>query len=327
MTRAAASAARRPASRALCALRAERGQTAVEAALIMPLMVFLILGIIQLTMMQQARLMLEYAAFNAARAGIVWNADKEMMTNAATLSLLPTLNSCDTLMGTSQPFGRHRPGFLETWIKIAAITKATNFIDDQVASAERTLSAAIPLININGLAPDVGLIEVEALNPHREDLPRAEVDFDDIAHPNGAIAKKARDLNRLTVGVRLLYPMKIPFANWIIHESWLAAVGGVQLTGPLWASKTSTGASGGARAAAVHSAAESAYSGGGLSAVANFVLAGKLRREIGLISMAGRQGVYLMPLRTSYSMHMMSNVYQKNLEASPGVLIFDNPFN
>ena len=39
----------------------------------LPAMIFLILCILQLTLLQQARVMTEYAAFNAARAGIVHN--------------------------------------------------------------------------------------------------------------------------------------------------------------------------------------------------------------------------------------------------------------
>jgi hypothetical protein len=62
----------------------------VESAIVLPLMVFLIVGVIQLVMMQHARIMTEYAAFCAARAGIVWNADRYTMENAAIIALLPT---------------------------------------------------------------------------------------------------------------------------------------------------------------------------------------------------------------------------------------------
>ncbi len=73
-------------------LRASRsGQAAVETAIVTPLMIFFILGTLQLTLLHQARLMLEYAAFNAARAGAVWNMDKDRMNQAAIVSLLPTL--------------------------------------------------------------------------------------------------------------------------------------------------------------------------------------------------------------------------------------------
>jgi len=70
--------------------RQEEGQAMVESAIVIPLMVFLILGIIQLVMMQHAKIMTEYAAFNAARAGVVWNADRIIMENAAIISLMPT---------------------------------------------------------------------------------------------------------------------------------------------------------------------------------------------------------------------------------------------
>src|SRR6185503_16858406 len=74
----------------------ESGQAAVEAALIMPLMVFMALGIIQLTMIQHAKLMTEYAAYQAARAGIVWNGNNERMHDAAIMALLPTMGRTDS---------------------------------------------------------------------------------------------------------------------------------------------------------------------------------------------------------------------------------------
>ena len=73
------------------------GQSTVEAAIVMPAMVFLVLGILQLTMVQHARIMTDYAAFCAARAGIVFNADKKAMQRAAEIALLPTMGRTDTL--------------------------------------------------------------------------------------------------------------------------------------------------------------------------------------------------------------------------------------
>jgi len=58
-------------------------------------MVFLILGMLQLTLAQQARLQLEYAAFAAARSGAVWNMDRRRMARAALTTLLPTLARVD----------------------------------------------------------------------------------------------------------------------------------------------------------------------------------------------------------------------------------------
>src|SRR6478672_10248576 len=85
--------------------RADSGQAAVETALILPLMVFLVLGIIQLTSLQHAKLMTEYAAFQAARAGIVWNGSNERMHDAAFFALLPTLGATGTTAELSSTYG------------------------------------------------------------------------------------------------------------------------------------------------------------------------------------------------------------------------------
>src|SRR5258707_992557 len=76
------------------AMGGEGGQAMVEAAFVLPLTVALILCTIQITQLQQARVLVEYAAFNAARAGIVQNANAGdgtagPMHDAAALSLPP----------------------------------------------------------------------------------------------------------------------------------------------------------------------------------------------------------------------------------------------
>jgi len=45
----------------------ESGQATVEAALTLPLTVFLVLGTVQMFLLLQARLLTEYAAFRAVR--------------------------------------------------------------------------------------------------------------------------------------------------------------------------------------------------------------------------------------------------------------------
>jgi hypothetical protein len=72
----------------------------------MPLMVFFALGLVQLTMLQQAKLFTEYAAYQAARAGIVWNGSNERMHDAALLALAPTLGRTDDLAKFTATLGR-----------------------------------------------------------------------------------------------------------------------------------------------------------------------------------------------------------------------------
>src|SRR5712664_3953989 len=85
------------------AMGGEGGQAMVEAAFALPLTVVLILGTIQITQLQQARLLVEYAAFNAARAGVVQNGNDGSdgtagpMHDAAALSLLSGQGPTDGL--------------------------------------------------------------------------------------------------------------------------------------------------------------------------------------------------------------------------------------
>jgi hypothetical protein len=71
----------------------ESGQAAVEAALTLPLTIFIILGTLQLFLMLQGRILAEYAAFRATRAGSLNHGDCEAMQHAAILALLPSFNS------------------------------------------------------------------------------------------------------------------------------------------------------------------------------------------------------------------------------------------
>lgn len=71
----------------------ESGQAAVEAAIVLPLTIFLILGTLQLSLLQQARIAAQYASYQAARVGSVHHGACEPMTHAAILSLLSNFHS------------------------------------------------------------------------------------------------------------------------------------------------------------------------------------------------------------------------------------------
>lgn len=71
--------------------RRARGQVVVETAIIMPVFVFLILGLLQLGLMHHARVMTKYASYKAVRAGSVNRGEVEAMRKAALAVLLPVL--------------------------------------------------------------------------------------------------------------------------------------------------------------------------------------------------------------------------------------------
>jgi hypothetical protein len=174
--------------------RGESGQAIVEAAFVLPAMIFIILCAIQLTQIQQARLLTDYAAFNAARAGIVHNGDNGdsdgfsdgAMYDAAALSLAPSLGRSDS--------------FTEVAKRVAAV---------------KLLDTALGLFKLSR-------IRVYVRNPKKADFAKygqhlngREIDFDDV-RPG------ATDATLLEIQVRYLYELRIPFANKIIQTIWMA---------------------------------------------------------------------------------------------------------
>lgn len=72
------------------ALPNEEGQVIVEAALLLPMWIGCLLGLLQLVLLQEARILTEYAAWQSARTGIVRNGDPVPMRDAAHFVLSPT---------------------------------------------------------------------------------------------------------------------------------------------------------------------------------------------------------------------------------------------
>lgn len=169
-------------------LRNESAQAMVETAIVCPMVIFFMLGVIQLGMMQQARLMLEYAAFNAARAGSVWNMSQWHMHRAAELSLVPT-----------------RPRFPG----IALTGRIENVGHLMTAYGETAAANIIPMFSLNA---DKRLINVDIINPKLEHFgANEELDFDD---------PSLRKETQLTIRLTYFYKLVIPFANWVIYNSW-----------------------------------------------------------------------------------------------------------
>src|SRR5258706_10580127 len=67
----------------------DTGQAAVETAITLPLTLFMVLGVIQLSMMMHGRLMAQYAVYKAARSGSLNHGDCLRMRDSAAAALLP----------------------------------------------------------------------------------------------------------------------------------------------------------------------------------------------------------------------------------------------
>ncbi len=249
----------------------------VEAALSIPLTTFLMLGIIELGMMHQAHIMTQVAAYRAVRAGIVNSGDCNSMKRAAFTALVPTFGPTPRVAGVRSIPGRaDTPGS-------AALVYTT------YRAADAALKAALGF----------ELVKVEVLNPKRRDISRVfgtygahlnnqEIDFDDVRD------QTVRDANLLSVRVKYWYRLRIPFANWTIHTTWLGQEILRAFKGVQFEVQTVGGV------AERYAAQANAVSKGGDRQLAAAVAAGLK--------------LYYIPLHGTYTMRMQSNLMRRWVE-------------
>ncbi|SET11995.1 TadE-like protein [Myxococcus fulvus] len=175
--------------------RAQSGQSAVETAIVLPLFVFLILGILQLGLMHQARLLTKYAAYKAVRAGSIHNANVREMEKAAVAVLLPMLAQRASGEGGIEyvrPVGSGQE-FADKWKELK---------DNKMADTELKYA------------------EVTICGPTKADAGGSggEVDFDD---PDNATSGDWKQSHRtkLRIQVTFNYRLVVPFADWVIFNA------------------------------------------------------------------------------------------------------------
>ena len=86
----------------------DSGQAAVETALTMPLVLFLVLGTLQLFMILQARIMAQYAVYKAVRAGSLMHGSCDAMTHTALAVLMPSITKADSPLLLADAFFARR---------------------------------------------------------------------------------------------------------------------------------------------------------------------------------------------------------------------------
>ncbi len=166
------------------------GQAAVETALTFPMLLFAMLGILQLTLSQHARILSEYAAFKAARAGSIYRADCGRMKNAALTALAPSMSytmvsqSADAVYAGAQV----APG----------VNMVRLYLETQSKIKFNRSSRMTPLVWVD--------YKLENF---------ANRDFD-LQLTGG------EDVERIRVKLAYFFQYRIPFANWIMVRYWLA---------------------------------------------------------------------------------------------------------
>ena len=171
-------------------------------------MVFIILGTLQMFMLMQGRILAQYAAFRAVRVGSTNHGNCERMTHAAILSVIPAIEPFmgDRYSGTpgarlAQVFSKFRDNSYAGQLKVSFGGNETDYTGDIVWIARRTKAE-------DGL----DAAEVRAF-PQGQDT-EFDQPFDAAGNP--------KDPMRLNVRMIFWFPMKIPFANWVMTAMFLA---------------------------------------------------------------------------------------------------------
>lgn len=82
------------------------GQAAVESALTIPMSMFVVLGLLQMGMLQQARLLADYAAYRGTRAASVQRLECKNIKAAELAALVPALGRADDQSAWKSTFRR-----------------------------------------------------------------------------------------------------------------------------------------------------------------------------------------------------------------------------
>jgi len=240
----------------------ESGQAAVEAALTLPLVLFMVLGTLQLFLMFNARILTQLAAYRAARAGSVNHGNCERMVHAAMLQVMPAIESF-----MKPPYGGG-PNSAGGKLAAAWARRRFNAYNDRLSDGGKA-------ITVNGtvvwIVRDIG---PRALAGGQDD------DFD-----------MGLPVMRMETQVIFWFPMRIPFANWVLSKALMAHYGLQDYTdvNPLMTPQT---------------ARWTAKQGTNLNAAILAEMGTRMRR-----------GEFVFPISATYTMRMMTPL--KSVNAAP----------
>jgi TadE-like protein len=171
--------------------RFERGQAAVEAAITMPLVIFMVLGTLQLFLLLQGRLFAEHAAYAAVRAGSVHFGNCQAMKDAALAALLPNIV---TFLGDGTPGANAAEKMSTAYSQRRDGAGHSHYFPSLDAGHDKYIFVLD--------RPSPTLTEVTEESEH---------DFDT---PGGGY--------RLEATLTYWYALKIPFANWVMATMFRA---------------------------------------------------------------------------------------------------------
>lgn len=164
----------------------QRGQSATEFLIVAPILLFLVLGIVQMVLLYRAKTTLDYAALQAARAGAVNGALVSEMRRGLKEGLIPLYATRSGLEGVAEARLRMEGDFLLHRPRIEIISPT------QAAWQEHQ----------------------ERQYDGRMALPNDSLAFR--SQTVGGSGVNVQDANILKIKVTYDYPLIVPFVDWVL---------------------------------------------------------------------------------------------------------------
>jgi hypothetical protein len=202
--------------------RNERGSVAVEAAIVLPLVLFLLLGAVQLHFLHQARVLASYAAYRAARAGALHGVDSRAMEAAALSALVPASGTPEGGLTLVKPVERGED-YGRRLVELGRGIDGLPVVEVTVCGPlRRDFDGTVSVPRPDGSGIERQPVAVDG-----------EVDFDDPRRVSDAFdrwnpaasgdeATERFQRGLLRVQVTWYYAMTVPFAADVIHAIWRA---------------------------------------------------------------------------------------------------------
>ena len=184
-------------------LRSQLGQSMAECIVVLPVALLLIFGAIQFALIYHAKITLNYAAFEAARAGSLNNAEYLSVKEGFTRGLAP-------LYSYYEPDAKKR------------MNRKDNHATNQVAAFQLARSKIF-----DEFKDKKKLIRIERLSPDEPDFSDYAVDEE---IPNDNLMYRAsmlgfrsgssiQDANVLHLRITYWYPLYVPLVNRLVYKS------------------------------------------------------------------------------------------------------------
>lgn len=188
--------------------RDEKGQALVETAIVTPLFIFMLLGVLQMALVYHASYLLKYAAYRAARTGAMLHANHDAMRESAVAVLLPVMSA----------------GRLDRKL----LSYSTQNIQGGIGKVDNAVRFAARFMELkNSDKLNVVICGPTKRHMSLKDKPAkvgSEVEFDEKASyqwsGSGFNAVDSFERTKLRVQLQLYFDLKVPFANYIIYRIW-----------------------------------------------------------------------------------------------------------